>query len=133
MSLANVDIARRLIGAFNQDDVDAVMEFLTSDFEWFPVMPATVEGGSYLGREAVEAYIEDSREIWEEFHILAEQFRDLDDRALMLGRMEGRGSGSGVKVDTPYGMVFDFRGDKISRVRSYLDHDEALRAGGRSE
>jgi hypothetical protein len=27
-------------------------------------------------------------------------------------------------------MLIDIRGDKISRMRSYLDHGEALRAAG---
>jgi ketosteroid isomerase-like protein len=59
--------------------------------------------------------------------------RDLGDRVLCLGRMEGRGRGSGVPVDAPLGAIFEFRDDKISRMRAYLDHDEALRAAGLSE
>jgi ketosteroid isomerase-like protein len=52
---------------------------------------------------------------------------------VMLGRLEGRGVGSGVPVDSSLGMVFDFRGGMISGIRGYLDHSEALRAAGMSE
>jgi ketosteroid isomerase-like protein len=45
----------------------------------------------------------------------------------------GRGKGSGVRVDGPSGAVFDFRDGKISRIRLFLDHDEALRAAGLAE
>ena len=38
--------------------------------------------------------------------------------------------GSGVSVDASLGMVFDFRAVKISRIRGYLDHAEALEAAG---
>jgi hypothetical protein len=31
------------------------------------------------------------------------------------------------------GAVLEFRGDKAWRARSYLDHDEALRAAGLTE
>jgi len=70
---------------------------------------------------------------WEALRAVAEEFRDLGDRVLVLGRMEGRGTGSGVPVGAPLGMVFDFRGGKVSRARTYLDHGEALRAAGLTE
>jgi hypothetical protein len=38
-----------------------------------------------------------------------------------------------VTVDGPMGAVYDFRDGKISRIRLYLDHSEALRAAGLSE
>ena len=49
---------------------------------------------------------------------------------LLLGRLEGRGRGSGAAVDSPLGMAFDLRDGGISRIRGYLNHDEALRAVG---
>ena len=51
----------------------------------------------------------------------------------MLGRLEGRGMGSGVPIEASLGMVFDFRGGAIARIRGFLDHAEALRAAGLSE
>jgi len=51
----------------------------------------------------------------------------------MVGRAEGRGRASGVSVDAPFASVVDFRGGKVSRIRSYLDHGEALRASGLKE
>lgn len=51
----------------------------------------------------------------------------------MLGRLEGRGKGSGAPADAPLGMVFDFRGGAISRIRGFLDHAEALEAVGLRE
>jgi len=38
-----------------------------------------------------------------------------------------------VPVDTPPGMVYDFRDRQICPARSYLDHGEALRAAGLPE
>jgi ketosteroid isomerase-like protein len=59
--------------------------------------------------------------------------RDLGDRVLVLGRIEGRGRGSGAPVDAPLGFVVDVRGGKMSRIRGCIDHGEALRAAGLSE
>jgi hypothetical protein len=52
---------------------------------------------------------------------------------LVLGRLEGRGRGSGAWVDAPQGTILDFLGWEISRVRTYLDHGEALRVAGLAE
>jgi ketosteroid isomerase-like protein len=133
MSRANVEIARRGLAAFNRRDIDAFADLTTADFEWFPALDRTVEARSYRGREGIETYLGDIRDTWEELHVLGDELRDLGDRVLVLGRVEGRGRGSGVQVDTPAGFVIDFRGVKVSRVRSYLDHGEALRAAGFSE
>ncbi len=50
--------------------------------------------------------------------------------ALVLGRLEGRGRGSGATVDSALGMAFDLRDGAITRIRGYLNHDEALAAVG---
>jgi ketosteroid isomerase-like protein len=130
MSRESVEIAKRGIDAFNRRDVDSIVELATADFEWFPALPETVEGSGYRGREGIETYLIEVHDTWEEYRLVADEFRDLGDRVLMLGRIEGRGRGSGVNVDTPWGGIFDFRDGRVWRVRSYLDHGDALRAAG---
>jgi ketosteroid isomerase-like protein len=85
------------------------------------------------GREGVERFAEDTRENWEELQTMAEEFRDLGDRVLVLGRQVGRGKGSGAQVDAPLATILDFRGDRIWRFRAYFDRAEGLRAAGLSE
>lgn len=130
MSQANVKIVKRGIVAFNQRDPDRFAKLATDDVVWFPALPGAVEAGSYHGREGIESYFAESRDTWEELNVRVDELRDLGDRVLVLGRAEGRGRGSGVEVDAPLGFVVEFRGGKISYVRTYLDHDESLRAAG---
>ena len=133
MSQENVEIAVKSIDAFNRRDVEALVELSTPDVERFPPMFGALDGGSFRGREGIEMSLEDVRKAWDEFCILSEEFRDLGDRVLMLGRVTGRGRESGVEVNSPLGAIYDFRGDKISRFRGYLDQGEALRAAGLEE
>jgi len=62
-----------------------------------------------------------------------EDYRDLGDRVLMLGRNTARGRGSGVTIGAPTATILDFRSGKVSSIRLYLDQGEALRAVGLSE
>ena len=130
MSQENVDVVKRAIDAYNRGDIGTYADLTTADFELFPALERTVEAGSYRGREGIEIHFGNISDTWEELHVLGDEFRDLGERVLVLGRVEGRGGGSGVQVDAPAGFVIDFRGGKMSRIRSFLDHDEALREAG---
>jgi ketosteroid isomerase-like protein len=133
MSRDKVDVAKRATDAYNRRDVDGLFaELATPDFEWYPGIVRGLGGGGYRGREGVEQFVADTRENWEEMQIIAKEFRDLGDRVLELGRMKGRGKGSGVPVDQPFVSILDFRGDRIWRLRVYHDRAEGLRAAGLS-
>ena len=132
MSQENVEIAKRAIGAFNRRDVDAFAALTTPDFEWSPSMVA-IEGEVFRGREGIDRYFGSLRNSWKSFTILDDRFRYLADLVVMLGRLEGRGRASDVRVVESLGMVFAFRHEEISGIRGYLDHDEALKAAGLAE
>jgi len=135
MSRDKVEVAKRVVDAYNRRDVDGLFaELATPDFEYYPAVTRALDGGvGYRGREGVERFAVDTRENWEELQSVADEFRDLGDRVLVLGRLKGRGKGSGAPVDTPQAIIFDFRGDRIWRSRVYLDHAEGLRVAGLSE
>ena len=132
MSQENVAVATQAIEAFNGRDAGSFAAFTTPDFEWSPSMVA-IEGTIFRGREGIERYFQSLSGAWEKFHVHRDRFRDAEDLVVMLGRLEGRGMGSGVPATASLGMVFDFRGGLISRIRGYLDHAEALEAAGLSE
>jgi ketosteroid isomerase-like protein len=126
-----VDIAKRAIDAYNRRDVDLLFaELATPDLVWYPGMVRALDGDRYRGREGVERFAEDTRDTWGELQNVAEEFRDLGDRVLVLGRLMGRGRSSGAPVDQPYVSIFDFRGDRICRMQVYYDRAEGLRAAG---
>jgi ketosteroid isomerase-like protein len=134
VSAANVEIVRRVIGAFNRRDVDGIVACVNADLEWFPAMPVTVGEAALRGRDGIESYLREVGDAWEEYRVNLEDLREPgEDRVLALGRVVGRGAGSGGVVDAELGQIFDFRDGAISRVRTYLDHAEALRAAGSSE
>jgi ketosteroid isomerase-like protein len=132
MSQENVEIAQRMIDAYNCGDVGAFADLATPDFEWLTSMGA-IEGEVFRGREGIETYFANLSDAWEELRLYADEFRDLGDRVVWLGRIRGRGRSSHAHVDAPMGVVADMRGGKTVRIRSYLDQGEALRAAGLEE
>jgi ketosteroid isomerase-like protein len=129
-----VDVVKRVVEASNRRNVDgAFAELLTPDFEWHPAIVRALDGAVYRGREGVERFAADTSENWEELQNVAAEFRDLGDRVFVLGRLKGRGKGSGAPVDQQYAGIYDFRGDRVWRYRVYFDRAEGLRAAGLSE
>jgi ketosteroid isomerase-like protein len=129
-----VDVAKRAIDANNSRDFDgAFAELLTPDLELYPGTVWALDGGVYRGREGVERFKVETSENWEELKSIPEEFRDLGDRVLVLGRLKGRGKRSSVPVDQPYVGIFDFRGDRIWRFRVYIDRAEGMREAGLPE
>src|ERR1700730_19217276 len=99
MSQGNVEIAKRVIDAFNRRDVDAILECVNQDVEWFPAMPVTFGGGALRGREGIESYIREVRDTWEEYRVVGQDFRDLgEDQVLVLISCAISGAGSGGTV-----------------------------------
>jgi ketosteroid isomerase-like protein len=134
MARDKVEVAKRVTDAYNRRDVDGFFaELATPDFEWLPALTRALDGGGYRGREGVERFALDTAENWEELQTVKAEYRDLGDRVLLLGTIKGRGKGSGAPVEQPYVGIFDFRGDRVSRYRVYLDRAEGLREAGLSE
>jgi ketosteroid isomerase-like protein len=132
VSQANVEVIERSIDAVNRRDADLFAELITPDFELLPAMTGFT-GVTFRGRAGIERYFEELGDTWDEFGVTAEEFRDLGERMLALTRLNGRGKGSGVPVAALHTVLFDLRDGKISRIHSFLDHAEALRAAGLSE
>ena len=133
MSRDNVEIVKRTLDAYNRRDLDVYDELYTPDYEWFPALMGAIDGDSFRGREGVARYYELVGDTWEDFRVAGEEFRDLGESVLVVIRVQGRGRGSGVPVVGRQTLICDLRDGKVSRVRSFLDHGEGLRAAGLSE
>jgi ketosteroid isomerase-like protein len=133
MSQQNVDAFKRGVAAANRRDVAALLEELDPEVEWHAVLPMLGGDAVYHGHEGVREFL---REIWGTFAVSRLEFpeiRDLGDQVVAVGRICGRGKGSGAETDMPFGYVVEYKQGKAVRVRAYRDPNEALVAVGLSE
>lgn len=128
----NLEIARRAFEAFAERDVDAALELLDPDAEFFPITGNLTTGGApYRGHDGIRRYFEDIGRVWKELRIYPEDVRDLGDAVVALGHVHGRGGG--MVIDRPTGWLWKIRDGKIVWGRIYASHREALEAAGLKE
>jgi ketosteroid isomerase-like protein len=134
MSQVNVEIVRKLIGAWNQHDADRSLSYVAPDIEWMPAGPAAVEGAVYRGRDEVASRIASVWEAWDVFDFREGELRDLGDSVLWLGRVKMRGSASGIELDQEFAIHSALDDDsKVTRAHTFLTWRAALEAVGLAE
>jgi ketosteroid isomerase-like protein len=122
-------LLEQLRDAYNRRDPDAWVTVWNPDCEWHPFLTARVEGDpGYHGHNGMRAWFEDVDEMFEEMQVELEQYRQVGDRLLVLGRMTARGRGSGAQVSTEVGWVVEPKGEHFQRGWAYTSHEEAERA-----
>ena len=127
-----MELARRAFAAFAARDLAGVLEVLDEDVEFLPVTANLTTGGRpYRGHDGMTRYLDDVARVWDELRVYPEEFRDLGETLVALGRMHGRGGG--MILDRPTGWVWRFRDGKVVSIRVYASREEALRAAGLSD
>ena len=126
MSRENVEIVRRWLETFNSWDVAAFVELWDPDCEFFTLFGSQLAGTPYQGHDGLRHYCEERAQVWAELRHEIDELREVGERIVVIGRLFGRGLGSGVEVDHQLALLFDFRGEHILRVRSFSDRAEAL-------
>jgi ketosteroid isomerase-like protein len=87
-------------------------------------------GGTYRGRTAVLGWMREWAEAWEEIEYTPEEFTDAGDTVLVSVRYDGRGLGSGARVEGTFCYVMKLRHGKLLHWELYPERTQALEAAG---
>ena len=133
MSQENVELARRLVEAFNKQDIEAFINCLDPSVEYHPVM--TVAGGAaYHGQDGVQRYFADFGVAWGDD--CAPSPRSTASSAMTRScssRSTGRGQTSGAEVAMPGAQVSRWRDGLLVYAKAHVHREDALRDLGVSE
>ncbi|MDX6615859.1 MAG: hypothetical protein QOD60_950 [Solirubrobacterales bacterium] len=134
MSEENIELFSRAVEAFNQRDVETLVEITTPDFEFVPYLATLIETTTYWGHEGLKEYLADADSAWEEIHVRLDDVRDAGDGLIYSsGELYGRGRASGLEVRVPLAWVSEISDGNFTRIQSYQTVAEALKAAGLSE
>ena len=130
MSEENVRLVERAIAAINARDIDGYLACCTENVELLLPMA----GAEYLGADGIKRFFTDIEDIGPDFRIEVQRVQAIgDSNAIALLRVGSTGRASGIVTGADSANVYDFIDGKISRVRIFLDRDEALKAVGLAE
>ena len=135
MSQQNVDVARRMLRAFNDGDIEAIVADCDPAVEWEEQSIPGVEP-LYRGHDGVRQWAAAIMEVREELGPLQgrlEGVKETDDTVIASVRFEGEGRSSGVTVPMHVHLVGTFREGKLVRRQVFLTLAEALEAVGLRE
>jgi ketosteroid isomerase-like protein len=128
--LDNVTVIRQFLDATTRRDVDGMMALMQVDARFVPIT-AAMEGVEYCGHDGIRQFMKDLTDHWEFFDTVQEEWHDLGDRVVAIGRWHARGRGSGVEIDgQPAVWLASVRDGKIARWRTYTNVAEGLAAAG---
>jgi len=132
MSQENVQTVERAIAAINARDIDAYLACCTENVEL--LTPLAAVGGEYLGPDGIRRFFTDIEDVGPDFRIEVQRVQAAgDSNVIVFMRTSATGRTSGIVNGTESTNVYDFIEGKISRIRIFLDRDEALKAVGLEE
>jgi len=122
---ARIETVRLALDAISRRDLPALLDLLDPEIELRPLM--SVWQRSYTGHEGIERWWSDVAQLWDNFQVEADDFRDVGGDALFLRiHWHGIAKGSGNEVDGPLAGIARFAGDKVALLEIFIDERRAL-------
>jgi ketosteroid isomerase-like protein len=131
VSLANVELVRTMLEAWNEGGPEDVVRYMADDHEWHEVegRPETGSAPVRRGRNSMQSSLNALFDAWESYRLEPEEVRDVDEeRVLAIVREIARGRSSGLEVESRWGYLMTIRDGLVVRVEAYRDADRAVEA-----
>jgi ketosteroid isomerase-like protein len=122
---------RRWVEAFNRADIEALMNFAHPHAEIDVSRAAGPYAGIYQDPESLRRLLESYFDAWESLVWQPERFIQGDEECIVMPfHASGRGSTSGIQVETRATVVWTIRDRKVLRMQLFNSEAEALEAAG---
>jgi ketosteroid isomerase-like protein len=115
------EFAERLYAAINARDREAITALCAPDI----VVTTTVE--TFHGPEAILGWLDDGDDAFDDFSVELFDVEALAGHVLASMRQRGRGKASGAEVDNSFTHVWTLSDGRATAMRSFGEHDDAVR------
>jgi ketosteroid isomerase-like protein len=124
----NLGLVRRLFEVFAARDLDALLELVDPQIEFFgPTATILREGRCYRGHEGMRRYMHDVEGLWQELVLDPRVFREIGNHVVAIGRVRGRAH-DGLEVDTPAAWVWRVESGLVTWGCAYGDPEQMPRS-----
>lgn len=131
MSAGHVETALQVFEALGRGDATRLIELSDPEVERHSFFAQLREGGMYRGHPGLQEYVDDLQGAWEHVRAEVDDWLEVGDFAVFVGRIHYRGRASGLESASPAGWVFKFRDGKVLLFRAFREPEQALGAVGR--
>jgi ketosteroid isomerase-like protein len=131
MAQENKELIQRMYEAFHRGDADGALAYFDPGVE--VDASVRVDEGIGHGRDAVATMVARWVGAWEDWREEIEEMRDLGSHVVVVSTQRGRAKGSGIEVETRYAVLYEVRGERITRIVLHSGPAEALKAAGLRE
>ena len=126
---AETEALREAYAALNRNDIPAMVKAFDPQIEW--IEPANYAGGgTYRGREKVEAHLSQARSTWAEGTCEPERLIVAGDKIVVFIHVRVRAKQKTEWVDGRHAAVYTFRDGKAIQQRIFDDIQQALEWAG---
>jgi ketosteroid isomerase-like protein len=133
MSQENVEIVRRGMEAFNQNDFEGWFAIASTEIKLYPRPEEPGVLTVYEGWDGVMEYLVNWYSQWEDYEGEPVEFLDAGDQVLVVMRERGRLERDRLEVEQEFSHSFKLREGSVVEWRMYDSHEQALEAVGLSE
>jgi ketosteroid isomerase-like protein len=123
----NAEVVQRALEAFNRGGVDAALQYLDPDIEWWGP-PEWLEERLYSGHEGVRRLASFWTQTFDEYRLDLDEASESGDTVLALCHQRGRMKGAGAQIEEPIAYIFELRDGKATRVDVYFSWEAAVDA-----
>jgi ketosteroid isomerase-like protein len=133
MSQENVELLGRISDAWNRGDSETLAKLLDAHLDPQFELDTLDPGQVYRGPTGPLDLMAEIGETRDRYALEAEDIIDLGQHVLVVARMSGRGTGSGVPIEQSIFLLWRFEGATAVAAKAFASRGEALEAAGLSE
>jgi ketosteroid isomerase-like protein len=122
-----VTVGLRFVEAFNEGDIDACVDLLDPEIEWYASNRYS-DAETHIGQGDVKLYLESLHGHLDEPRMEPEDGYQIGDHVMLINRLRGKGTLAGHNVVERYNWVALVDDGRFKRVITYQTPAEARRA-----
>jgi ketosteroid isomerase-like protein len=133
MTQENAATVRRILEAFNTEDIERILVFADPEVEVEIPPELSAEPDVYHGHDGMRRYWESFQEVMEDIRFEAGRLWHVDEVVVVVMHLTAKGRHTAIPVEQRVAGVWTMRGGRVTRIRAYASLSEALEAVGLTE